>query len=178
MEIIIVLGNRQESIYKKRVDAAVKHFLSSDAEVYTSYCVEPCVVKYLLFSGGASDGKSTPEGAVLMNEYCKQVHKVDEKFILTENESRTTLENLLLSKKLLADMFTLTHFPPKITICTSSFHIKRSIILTKLVFENYVTSFIHTDEPVTRDEYIHEQNILNKEIDIYVAKNTSTINYI
>ena len=50
-----------------------------------------------------------------------------------------------------------------ITICTSSFHIKRTIILTNLLSKgNFDFNFIHTNEPVTKSlELQEEKNIFN-----------------
>jgi uncharacterized SAM-binding protein YcdF (DUF218 family) len=168
VEIIIILGNRQPEIMRKRVDRALEYFNSSPAEVQSDFSPEPQIVKYLLFSGGASDGKSKPEGAIMMEEYCKG--KVDHKFCLLETQSRTTVENLLYSKQLLEKMFSRLS-QPKITICTSTFHIKRSLILTKLFFPNYTTKFIHTDETVPQHTYEHEARLLNWFVDEYVKKN-------
>ena len=159
MEYIIVLGNRTRDIMEKRVNRAIKEFYSSPYEY-----IEPpnsIPIKMLLFSGGSSDGVSTPEGAVMMNEFALN-KGVDKKFMAMEDKSRTTVENLVYCKKLLDANHRYHHlgFRPKLTICTSTFHICRVIVLAKLLLPEYDLSFIHTEEEVPSNIQKHEWNIL------------------
>nr|QBK87418.1 MAG: protein of unknown function DUF218 [Marseillevirus LCMAC201] len=170
IEIIIILGNRNIPILKERVVRALEYFYLSPAEITSDFFPEPQIVKYILFSGGASDGKSKPEGAVMMEKYC--TGKIDPKFCLLETTSRNTAENLINSKQLIEKMFPSNFTQPKITICTSTFHIKRSMILTELIFRNYTTNFVHTHEQINHTEYQREAQLLNTFLDQYTNEHT------
>ncbi|MCP3681763.1 MAG: YdcF family protein, partial [bacterium] len=119
---------------EKRVNRALKEFYSSPNEyVYDS--VRSIPTKMLLFSGGSSDGISKPEGAIMMNDFALS-KGVDKKFMTIEDKSRTTVENLINCKMILdrnyrkRECFS-SGCLPKLTICTSTFHIRRVIVLAK-----------------------------------------------
>jgi len=163
MKYIIVLGNRTRDIMEKRVNRALKEFYSSPHEyVYDS--VRSIPAKMLLFSGGSSDGFSKPEGAIMMNDFALS-KGVDKKFITIEDKSRTTVENLINCKMILdrnyrkRECFS-SGCLPKLTICTSTFHIRRVIVLAKMILPEYELSFIHTDEKVSDKKQQHEWNLL------------------
>jgi uncharacterized SAM-binding protein YcdF (DUF218 family) len=140
MEIIIVLGNSNPIIMKKRVERSITEFKRTSYEYYDHFSREYKANKLLLFTGGLSDN---------MKEYALS-QNIDKKFIVTENKSRNTIQNMVETKKLLREMFTdSVIFSPKLTICTSSFHIRSSIIISKFYLAEYILNYIHTDEHVT-----------------------------
>lgn len=161
MQVIIILGNSKPDILKKRVDRAVEEFFSSDYE----YEIPGGKVetKYILISGKPS--------AKRMKEYTMS-KGVEERFIKLEDKSMNTIENITFCKKMLDQMASATyeHNKPVVTICTSSFHIKRSIVLTKMILDCYETNFIHTRETVTREEYEREHSLLGNSIDYLCEK--------
>ena len=152
MQCIIVLGNRNPAIMKKRVDRALQEFHSSPSEYVDQDSGFRMINKYLLFSGGSSDGVSKPEGAMMMEEYARSAG-IEDRFMLVENTSRNTVENLRNSRKIL-DCHTMTDniYKPTLVICTSSFHIKRSALLAKWLLKGFQLRFIHTNEPVSVEE--------------------------
>ena len=164
MEYIIILGNRKRDIMEKRVNRALKEFYSSPYEHVEA--PNSIVIKMLLFSGGSSDGVSKPEGAVMMNDFALS-KGVDMKFMAVEDKSRTTVENLVNCKKFLALNHRYEHlgFRPKLTICTSSFHMRRTVVLAKLILPEYELSFIHTEEEVPVKTQHHEWNLLRRYLD-------------
>tara|TARA_Y100000389_G_scaffold49463_4_gene45180 strand:- start:2773 stop:3288 length:516 start_codon:yes stop_codon:yes gene_type:complete len=164
MRYIIVLGNRTQDIMEKRVLRALKEFYGSPYEY-----IEPpnsLPTKMLLFSGGSSDGVSNPEGAVMMHDFAL-TKGVDEKFVVVEDKSRTTVENLVNCKEILERYHRYHHLGcrPTITICTSTFHIRRAIVLSKLILPEYELSFIHTEEKVPENIQRHEWNLLVRYLD-------------
>jgi uncharacterized SAM-binding protein YcdF (DUF218 family) len=164
MHDIIVLGNRTQDIMEKRVLRALKEFYGSPYEY-----IEPpnsLPTKMLLFSGGSSDGVSKPEGAVMMHDFAL-TKGVDEKFVVVEDKSRTTVENLVNCKEILERYHRYHHLGcrPTITICTSTFHIRRAIVLSKLILPEYELSFIHTEEKVPENIQRHEWNLLVRYLD-------------
>lgn len=175
MQAIIVLGNRKNDIMKKRVDCALKEFYSSPIEYIDPDSHEHTQLKYLLFSGGSSDGKSKPEGSVMMEDYALKAG-VDKRFIQTEINSRDTIQNLIFSRKLLDEINTETYNcgRPRVTICTSSFHIKRVIILSSILLgDKYQLDFIHTNEEVTPDEKKQEWYNTIRNVDSILDKKLS-----
>jgi hypothetical protein len=169
MKIFIVLGNRNPIIMKKRVDRAIEEFNKNPSEITTEEEMHPTMTQQLFFTGGSSDGISKPEGAVMMEEYT--VNKVDKKFCFVEKESKTTIENLIFTKKILDESYGLTEdYKPELVICTSSFHIKRTIILSYLIFKGYTNiSFIHTDEKITKQEREREEKTLLRSLDDFCS---------
>ena len=170
MKIILVLGNRNPSITKKRVDRALEYFNSSPKEYFDEALQEETICQYLLFSGGSSDGISKPEGAVMMESLVKD--SIPEKFCLIEKESRNTIENLVKSRKLIESLFgdKVCYFPT-IVVCTSSFHIKRSAVLASFILKDYPLEFIHTNEEVTPEEHQKETKL----IDEFLSRICSTV---
>jgi len=164
MHYIIVLGNRNQDIMEKRVMRALKEFYSSPYEYIESPNSLP--TKMLLFSGGSSDGVSKPEGAVMMHDFALS-KGVAEKFVVMEDKSRTTVENLVNCKEILERYHRYHHLGcrPVITICTSTFHMRRAIVLSKLILPEYGLSFIHTEEEVPENIQRHEWNLLVRYLD-------------
>ena len=173
MEILIVLGNRNNKIMKKRVDCAIKDFLKTPSEhISEEMTNNSCILKYILFSGGSNDGVSKPEGAIMMDEYA--CGKIDKKFIKLEILSKTTIENLVNSKEMIEEFYGKIGIPstydclrPNICICTSTFHIRRAIILSQLIFSGYNIRYIHTEEDISEDEIKRENINLSNAIDRY-----------
>lgn len=156
MDVIIVLGNSDPEILKKRMDRAIKEFTSSPYE----YIRDGNVIanKFILISGGPS--------ATKMKEYALSKH-VGEKFLVLEDKSKNTIENIMFSNKLLDNAFQhgMSFLRPSVIICTSSFHIKRSMVIAKMLMCNYNTSFIDTCEDVTYEEYQRENDYIIRAIE-------------
>ena len=166
VEIIIVLGNRTPTISHKRTQTALEYFKSSPPQIYSELTSTLEINKYLLLSGGASNGISKPEGAVMMYNSIR-AQGIEKQYCIIEKDSRNTIENLRFSKKIIENMFKTLDYKPQITICTSTFHMKRTIILSKLIFEGYQLQFIHTKENVSKEEYYRDKSILNAILDGY-----------
>lgn len=164
MEIIIVLGCVDAKIREKRVNRAIYEFKNDTKEYYCPYTDEYIIQKYILFSGGSVNKDEKENEADIMFNYTKQF--IDEKFLDIENKSRNTVENLQNCKQKIDEIFE-NMDKPIITICTSTFHINRVIILSKLIFNDYKLRFIHTNEEVSRDHFKHEENILNQTLQWY-----------
>lgn len=164
MEYIIVLGNRNKNIMKKRVDRAIQEFNSTPIKYFNEFTGTIDIIKYLIFSGGSSDGVSKPESAIMMDKYAKQF--VDKQHVIMEDKSRNTIENLVNSKKIIKSI-SQSYIKPKIVICTSTFHIKRTIILSKLIFEGYTMNFIHTNETISKEEDERENLNLISNVNSY-----------
>jgi len=142
MKVILVLGNNNKDVSLKRVDRALEYFRECNINE-----------RYLMFSGGVSK----PAEAEYMKDYA--ISKgVDENSIITESESRNTIENFEKSKKILDEKF--RHGSCSVIVCTSSFHIKRSMVLARIILFGYYTIFIHTREPVSATQYRNENDAL------------------
>ena len=164
MEIIIVLGNRNHKIMKSRMDCAIEEYRRTPDSYYDMIDKKYIKCKCFLFSGGSSDGVSRPTGAEMMKEYAIQ-NGIKEEHIILENKSRTTVENIIETKKILEDINLIELFVPKLTICTSSSHISRALVISKF-YLCYDMSFIHTNENVSINEKTRENiltiNFINK----------------
>jgi len=155
INIIIVLGIRKKSVMKKRVDRALDEYkkLKKNSNKI-----------YLLLSGGSSDGVSKPEGSIMMYNYVKE--NFNGVNLVVEKKSRNTIENLMNCKKIISDNYNKKDV--NIIVCTSSFHVKRTIIIAKLIFnEEYNIKFIHTNEHVCKKEIDKEMQILLQTLNRY-----------
>lgn len=142
MSVILVLGNKCKKVSLQRVDRALEYYVNCESEN-----------RYLMFSGGVSE----PTEAEYMRDYA--ISKgVDESNIITENESRNTIENFEKSKVILDQNF--KHGSCSVIVCTSAFHIKRSMVLARIILIGYYTKFIHTRESVTEKQVENENNAL------------------
>jgi hypothetical protein len=121
---IIVLGNHDPKVCLKRVNAAI---------------INSTPTTKIILSGGNNE-------AHVMKQFI--IDKIPMNNIILETKSRTTIENLILSKQLI------TEKKYNIVICTSTFHIARALILAKFVFEN-VTG-VHTNETIENDLFKKE----------------------
>lgn len=159
MQFIVVLGNSKDDTMKKRVDRAILEYSSNLNEYNTNEnnTNENNLSKsaiYIILSG-------TNRETTFMVNYISNF--VDNKYIIIENMSKNTIENIANSKKIIDSYFSVTYgFLPSVTICTSTFHIKRSMMITKFIMTNYNTKFIHTNEHITLEHHIQEsKNIEN-----------------
>lgn len=158
MQCIIVLGNRNPKITNARVKRAIQEFTRSPYQYADEKTGHLSPTKLLLFSGGSNDGKSEPTGAAMMYE-CALALGVDPKFIITETKSRNTIENLFLSKHIVDKLCEGYSIKPLITICTSSFHIKRAALLSGLILYDYPLQFIHTNEKIPAELQAKERTL-------------------
>lgn len=164
MHFILVLGNSRLDVMNKRVDRAIEEFRRLDKR--DEYGISQ--VK-LIFCG---KGNKNITEAEYMSSYC-QAKGVDIRDIITETKSKTTMENLVNTLKMLnkAGWFKNTlQCKYQFTICTSSFHIKRVMILSRLIFPellnfSYSINFIHTNENVTDEEKQRERMITQNTLD-------------
>jgi len=147
---------------EKRVNRAIKEFNKTPQLVDPDTGLNHYNIQ-LLFSGGSSDGVSKPEGSIMMEEYAL-TQGIKKECMFVEDKSRTTVENLEFSKKIIEDFCpfnTLGWWRPEIVICTSSYHIRRATVLAKLIMPLFdKISFIHTEEVVTQEQQDHEWSLL------------------
>ena len=102
-----------------------------------------------------------------MYEYVSQ--KVNIKYILIENLSNSTVENLINTYNILKKLYKDSFFNRiNVIICTSSFHLKRSIVLSKILNkENYTLKYIHTNEVFSEEENKKELRHLDNYLNYY-----------
>ncbi|WP_207533069.1 YdcF family protein [Desertivirga arenae] len=119
-------------------------------------------VSYLVFTGGNANvllPKSFRESrwtAEILKDF-----KVDPKEVLTENESRNTLENAIFTQRLLKK----NNIPPPYLLVTSAFHMRRSL----LTFEKagvevvpYSCNYIAGHERLSIDSFLPNADTLSK----------------
>lgn len=146
MKVIIVLGSSDLNICRRRVDRAIEEFQKQPAEDLVGFDKTPVCLQKILFSG--SNPKTETYEAILMKNYAES-RGIDSRFLLTETESRNTIENFLFSKKILENNYPVLE---NVCICTSNFHIARSMMIAKFILKDYYLSFIATREVITPEE--------------------------
>lgn len=154
---IMVLGNGNVSIRHKRIDRAVKYFKS----LHPYECIDNNghILTYIMFCGKNTQSKQTINYTVSLG--------IDKKFLLEEKESSNTVENILFGKKIIDNHVTDTY--NKIVICTSTFHIKRTYVITMSFMSKYPVEFIHTEENVNQDDYTRESMFLQNFLDYMIC---------
>jgi uncharacterized SAM-binding protein YcdF (DUF218 family) len=169
INVVLVLGISDFNVLNKRLDRAIQEYKSFQQNFFPEEGQQQNF--YLMISGCGR--KRSHE---YMFNYASKY--IDPKYIIVEDKSMTTYENLTFSFKILEDMFqSIDSLWSKvnITICTSSFHIKRTIILNNLLSKsNFDFKFIHTNESITKSLELQERkNILNliNEYTNYVLQN-------
>jgi uncharacterized SAM-binding protein YcdF (DUF218 family) len=147
--IIIVLGNSRKEIRDERVNRAIEYYNQINKKV-SAWDEE--YDTYLVFSGGNN-------GALKMKEYALKIG-IWSKYILTEENSKNTNENIEFSKKLIEQKFIYKNdnYIKDITICTSAFHLQRSIIIANRVLGQYKLNFICPNEEFSLERAIKEYN--------------------
>ena len=164
MKIIIVLGCKDRVKLKTRVDRALSEFFSEP--YYDTETQKPNTM--LLFSGGSTNDNTRTECEIMI-EQCKET--VDSRFIMSEPKSLSTVENILYSKQVIEHNWMDKVEPrPSLVVCTSTFHIKRTIIIAKLLMPEYDIKFIHTNEDISHDEQKREHRNILAFVDYYVNK--------
>ena len=168
--IILILGNSNPEILNKRLDRGIQEFY----KLKNPYEDEEIVFRintHILLSGKGIgvkvDNKMYATEADYMYEYVSQ--KVNKKYILIENLSNNTIENLINSYNILSKLYKDSLFNRiNITICTSSFHLKRTIVLSKILNkDNYTLKYIHTNEIISEDENRRELRHLDNFMNYY-----------
>lgn len=151
MYVFLVLGNTSLKIMEKRVDTVLRK--------YEQLKDEKC---FMILSGG---GKNETE-ADYMYEYASKY--VDKKYLVCEGKSLSTFENLIFSSQIITDLFPKESI--ELIICTSSFHLKRTIIMANLLLKekNYNLFFIHTNEFITTEESKRELNLIDQFMTYYL----------
>ena len=147
--VIIVLGNSDEYVYRKRVDAAVKHIQKQTMSYVDPDSLQSKPISFLLMSGG---GGGKINEAERMSNYATSLG-INPKNIIIEGKSLNTVQNILFSRKILAQMF-----PPGLgavietTICTSSFHLPRAGLIASYLLPGHRLRLLGTDEMVTQEQ--------------------------
>lgn len=135
-DVIIVLGC---AVYGKFPSPFFKERLNEALRLYNEG-----YAKYIIVSGGKGEGEFISEAEAGKEYLVKK--GVPAKFILLENKSFSTYENLLFSKKLMEKYSLKTA-----VIVSNKFHLKRSSIIAKKI------GIKATFSGVFVDKYIHEE---------------------
>ena len=159
LELIIVLGNSNNSIMQKRLDRAIIEF---NKILYTNFEYE-----YTRFQKSRKFIVSgTITEVIFMKSYLNEKGICD-LFIITEDKSSNTIENIQNSIRLVENLLLV---PASIIICTSTFHIGRTIVIAGMFMNKYnvITRYIHTNEICSTNEIIREQSLINSLLEWYI----------
>lgn len=106
-----VWGNKPSPVFRERINHAIALYKSG-------------VVRTLIFTGGVGDRNEPAESIVAKNYAIKQ--GVPEANILTENQSKTTNQNLYYAKQVAT-----TRRLSKFLIVSDPLHMKRAILIAR-----------------------------------------------
>lgn len=189
--IILILGNSNHEIMNRRLNRGIEEFNKLKNPYEDEEFVYGINTLILLSGNGKNikiNDKVYEREVSYMYEYVS--HKVNKKYILIENEEMNlkveninfserkidfsegkitscTVKNLINSYNLLKNLYKDSFFNRiNITICTSTFHLKRTIILSKILNkDNFTLKYIHTNEIISeeenRKELKHLDNFMN-----------------
>lgn len=166
INVILVLGIDDIILLKKRLDKAIQEYQSFQQDLHPD---EGDYQNFYFMISGCKSHK-------YMFEYVSKY--IDPKYLIVEDKSMTTHQNLVFSFEILENIFQSSislYSKVNIIICTCSFQIKQIILLTTLLSKgNFDFKFVHTNEPVTKclelEEKKHIYNILNDYTNIILKK--------
>jgi uncharacterized SAM-binding protein YcdF (DUF218 family) len=139
---IIVLGNSNPKYYEERVNRGMESFI----KLYN----QDNNKTYVIMTGGNNESKKMKEYAV------KTYGEMYASCILEETKSINTYQNLTFSKQIIDSMCLFY----SVIVCTSTFHIDRSLVLAHLVFPKQPIRTIHTRSPIPEDRREREKMLL------------------
>ena len=139
---IIVLGNSNPKYYEERVNRGMESFI----KLYN----QDNNKTYVIMTGGNNESKKMKEYAV------KTYGEMYASCILEETKSINTYQNLTFSKQIIESMCLFY----SVIVCTSTFHIDRSLVLAHLVFPKQTIRTIHTRSPIPEDRREREKMLL------------------
>ena len=161
--VIIILGNSKSSVMDKRINRALVEYnkpLYNESDDAESDLVPR--KRFILITG-------TPTETRYMYNYLieKEVHNGD---IAVDDKACNTVSNLINSANIITSSLAIN--PTRITVCTSTYHIKRSIVISRVVMGKWIpiVDYIHTNENVTETEAARENNCLSYFLDTVVAR--------
>lgn len=166
MKVILVLGNVNEDVMKIRLDRAISEYYKLFNHEKVDMNDNPTV--YFMLSGCGINHEYKFMYSYLIN-------KVNTKNIIVEDKSNSTFENLLFSTNILMNKFQ-NIYPGyvkniELIVCTSTFHIKRTILISKLLnIPSINWKFIHTNEEIINEQEINEMNLIINLINSYSDK--------
>jgi len=178
--IILILGNSNYEIMNKRLNRGIEEFYKLK-NPYEDEEVVYGINTLILLSGNGKNIKINDKvyetEVSYMYEYVSQ--KVNKKYILIDNgESNLkitscTVKNLINSYNILNSLYKDSFFNRiNIIICTSTFHLKRTIILSKILNnQNYNLKYIHTSEIISEEQNKRELNHLDNFMNYYCKEN-------
>lgn len=152
MNVILVIGTDNDLISKKRIDRAIEYFRSVKAEYIDEETYDGHILTYIMFCGKVDQ---------YVNYALSQ--GIDKKFLLeVKQNTDNTVENILFAKKIIDDIQKRTEYDIKIILCTSSFHIKRTFMITRTFMNDYMSEFIYTNEPIENSVQVQETFLLDQ----------------
>jgi uncharacterized SAM-binding protein YcdF (DUF218 family) len=157
---IVILGHVTDQVMKKRVYRALE-----EVSYLRSY-LQSKVKIYLILSGGKAGGATKSE-AVRMRSMIDPIYYSIIDDIILEDKSMSTMENVIYTNEIPLEK----DRGSWMIICTSSFHIRRSAVLSSLLLKGHTLQYIHTNEKVSDEEMSVETEKLLANMDEY----TSTI---
>lgn len=173
IQFVIVLGNSDPKILIPRLNKGIEEF-NKNKKYYDDYQDEEetfGVYNYIILSGGGRGGKGPKISDKMYKSEAEYMHEyvskfIDSKYIILEDLSKDTIENLINSYKIISTKYSVSEYSINVTICTSSFHLKRSIVLATLLNKDgYNLRFAHTYEnftdEVNKRELRHLDNFMN-----------------
>ena len=149
INVVLILGIDDMDLLKKRLDKAIQQYQSFQKNLHPDEGDHQNF--YFMISGSKS--------REYMLEYVSKY--IDPKYLIVEDKSETTYQNLVFSFEMLENIFQSSislYTKVNIIICTSSFHIKQIILLTSLLSKgNFDFKFVHTNETVSKALELEEQ---------------------
>jgi len=158
---IIVLGNSNPKYYEERVNRGMESFIKL-YKLYNHYNQDNNKT-YVIMTGGNNESKKMKEYAV------KTYGEMYASCILEETKSINTYQNLTFSKQIIDSMCLFY----SVIVCTSTFHIDRSLVLAHLVFPKQTIRTIHTRSPIPEDRREREKMLLANLLEMIILNKVS-----
>ena len=162
---IIVLGNSDPKYYEERVDRGMESFIKlydrDEISRDDRYTLKNKT--YVIMTGCSKESTKMKEYAV------KKYGEIYASFLIEEKKSLNTYQNLVFSKQIIESMCCFY----SVIVCTSTFHINRSLILSHLVFPTQSVQTIHTRSEISDDIREREKMLLANLLESIVLNKVS-----
>lgn len=160
---IIVLGNSNPKYYEERVNRGMESFIKLYNQNTQNTQNTQNNKTYVIMTGGNNESKKMKEYAI------KTYGEMYASCILEETKSINTYQNLIFSKQIIDSMCSFY----SVIVCTSTFHIDRSLVLAHLVFPKQTIRTIHTRSPIPEDRREREKMLLANLLEMIILNKVS-----
>ncbi len=167
VKVVLVLGHSDKNVLIKRLNTGLQKYLEIRGKNYRDNELFG-IKNYIMLVPGNIENISQ------RNEMYEIVNKIiEDKYIIWNYNTGSTFEIIKTSFDYLNKVFpSYETVDIECIICTSSYHLKRTIVISNLLNEHkYKLDYIHTKENISKEENISELMGINMFLNYHIIHN-------